>query len=367
LVNPSRQEIQIDLEQVGTLISLVGMVGRRARATIHDVAREAGVSATTVSHTFSGNGVVAAATRERVRAAAKALGYRPDVVAQGLRSSRLGVLALVLRPLETLDSFLPEGVDYFLRFAGSAAITAMELGYGLMLVSDPTREESPAAALACDGFLITEPVTDDPLIDMLLDEGLPFLSVGRDPARAEYDAWLDTKTELMTGQVLRHLEDAGAARVALVTGTDQNSWNLDAKTAYRAWAARREQDALVVSRPETAGEAGGRDAADELFDREEPPDGVYCLTGRHAAGLLARLRERGLAVPRDVMIVCGSDSEHTRSAAPPITSVDLRPELLARVAVTLLVNRLDNVDRPVPPGEIHGRLVVRGSSRRGEP
>lgn len=340
------------------------MAGRRARATIHDVARQAGVSATTVSHTFSGNGVVAVATRERVRAAAKTLGYRPDVVAQGLRSNHLGVLALVLRPLDTLDSSLPEGVDYFLRFAGSAAITAMELGYGLMLVSDPTQEDSPAAALACDGFLVTEPVTDDPLIDMLLEGGLPFLSVGRDPARAGYDAWLDTKTELMTDQVLRHLEDAGAARVALVTGTDPNSWNLDTTTAYRAWVARREQDALIVSRPETAGEAGGRDAADELFDQEERPDAVYCLTGRQAAGLLARIRERGLAVPRDVLIACGSDSEHTRSASPPITAVDLHPELLARVAVTLLVNRLDKLDRPVPPGEIHGRLIVRGSSLR---
>jgi DNA-binding LacI/PurR family transcriptional regulator len=336
---------------------------RQPRATIHDVARRAGVSATTVSHTFSGKGVVAAATRERVRTAATALGYRPDVVAQGLRSSRLGVLGLVLRPLETLDTLLPEGVDYFLRFAGSAAIAAMECGYGLMLVSDPTQERSPPAALACDGFLVTEPVTDDPLIGTLLNEGVPFLSVGRDPGRDDYDAWLDTRTELMTEQVLRHLEDAGAARVALVTGTDRNSWNLDTQTAYRAWALRRGQEALVASRPETAGETGGREAADELFDHQERPDAVYCLTGRHAAGLLARVRERGLAVPRDVLVVCGSDSEHTRSASPPITSVDLRPELLARVAVTLLVNRLDRLDRPVPPGEIHGRLIVRGSSR----
>jgi DNA-binding LacI/PurR family transcriptional regulator len=56
--------------------------------------------------------------------------------------------------------------------------------------------------------------------------------------------------------------------------------------------------------------------------------------------------------------------EHTRSATPPITSVDLRPELLARVAVTTLVNRIDELDRPVPPGPLRGRLIVRESSRR---
>lgn len=339
------------------------MTEKRSRPTIADVARHAGVSTTTVSHTFSGKGVVAAATRERVRATAKSLGYRPDVVARGLRSNRLGILALVLRPLETLDSSLPEGVDYFLRFAGSAALAAMDFGYGLMLVSDPTREESPAAALACDGFLITEPVTDDPLIEMLLGEGVPFLSVGKDPARAAYDNWIDTDTELMTDLVLQHLDDAGATRVALVAGTDPNSWNLGAEAAYRAWAEARDQDPLVAHRPETTGESGGRDAADELFDRDDPPDAVYCLTGRHAAGVLARVRERGLDIPGDVQIVGGSDSEHTRSATPPITCVDLQPELLARVAVTQLVNRLDDLDRPVPPGKLHGRLIVRNSTR----
>lgn len=338
------------------------MPERRVRPTIHDVARRAGVSATTVSHTFSGKGVVAAATREHVREVARELGYRPDAVARGLRNSRLGVLALVLRPLETLDSFLPEGVDYFLRFAGQAALAAMQLGYGLMLVSDPTQESSPSAALACDGFLITEPVQGDPLVRMLIDERIPFLTVGRDPANADYDTWIDTGTTQMTYEVLRHLTEAGASRVALVTGTDRNSWNIDAENAYRAWAADRGQEPHVVHQPETAGESGGRAAAHELLRAASPPDAVYCLTGRHAAGLLRAVTERGYTVPGDIRIVAGSDSEHSRSTTPPITSVDLGPELLARVAVTMLVNRLESLDRPIPSGDLHGRLIVRGST-----
>jgi DNA-binding LacI/PurR family transcriptional regulator len=336
---------------------------RRVRPTIHDVARHAGVSATTVSHTFSGKGVVAAATREHVREVARALGYRPDAVARGLRNSRLGVLALVLRPLETLDSFLPEGVDYFLRFAGQAALAAMELGYGLMLVSDPTQESSPAAALACDGFLITEPVQNDPLVAMLTEERIPFLTVGRDPENTGYDSWIDTGTTAMTLQVLNHLRDTGATRVALVTGTDRNSWNIDAEAAYRSWAAQRGQEPLVVHQPETAGQAGGNTAFRELFGAATTPDAIYCLTGRHAAGMLNALSDNGLRVPDDVQLIAGSDSEHTRSATPPITSVDLGPELLARVAVTRLANHLDAVDRPIPPGDLQGRLLARGSTR----
>ncbi|GAS89343.1 LacI family DNA-binding transcriptional regulator [Mycolicibacterium brisbanense] len=339
------------------------MAERRVRPTIHDVARRAGVSATTVSHTFSGKGVVAAGTREHVREVARAMGYRPDAVARGLRNNRLGVIALVLRPLETLDSFLPEGVDYFLRFAGQAALAAMELGYGLMLVSDPTQDSSPAAALACDGFLITEPVQNDPLVAMLTEERMPFLTVGRDPENAGYDSWIDTGTTPMTLQVLDHLRGSGARRIALVTGTDRNSWNIDAEAAYRSWTAQREQDPLVVHQPETAGLAGGSAAYRELFSATSFPDAVYCLTGRHAAGLLTALTEGGLRVPHDVQLIAGSDSEHTRSATPPITAIDLGPELLARVAVTRLANHLDAVDRPIPTGDLQGRLIVRGSTR----
>ena len=108
------------------------------RPTIRDVARSAGVSVTTVSHTFTGNGTVAPATQQRVRTAAQDLGYRPDVIAQGLRRNRLGVIALVARQLDTLHPELLYDVDYFARFAGAAAVASLAEGLGLMLVSDPT-------------------------------------------------------------------------------------------------------------------------------------------------------------------------------------------------------------------------------------
>ena len=128
------------------MVASTPMGAERTKPTIHDVARRAGVSATTVSHTFSGKGVVASETRDRVKAAASELGYRPDALARGLRRNRLGVIGLVVRQLDTLDSALPEGVDYFLRFAGSAALAALGHGYALMLVSDPSGDDSRAAS-----------------------------------------------------------------------------------------------------------------------------------------------------------------------------------------------------------------------------
>lgn len=181
-----------------------------AKVTIKDVAERAGVSRTTVSHALNGKGNLSATTIERVRAVATELGYQPNVVARGLRQARLGVLSLVIRPLDTLDTANPEGVDYFLRFTGAAALTALDHGYGLLLVSDPTRPDAPSSALAADGVIVDAPVEDDPLVELLSRRRIPYVLVGVDPAigpdvpAVAHDGLRDT------ARILDHLRAGGA-------------------------------------------------------------------------------------------------------------------------------------------------------------
>ena len=319
---------------------------RRPRATIHDVARHAGVSITTVSHALNGKGVVAAATRQRVIDAAEEIGYSANVIARGLRGNRLGVLGLVIRPLEDLDSYQPEGVDYFMRFAGAAAVEALDRGFGLMLVRDPTAGALPDIALAVDGFIISDPVANDPVIALLDRHGIPVVTVGRDTERPEFTDWVETGTTTDGRAVVNALVDRGAKRIALVTGTDSNAWNADSDLSYRTWATEFEHDEIVYHEDERSGEAGGRAVAERMLAAvtagdAKLPDAIYCLTGRHAAGLQKRLQEAGYDIPADVMIVAGSDSEQTRNSTPPITSVDLVPEATAKAAVDFLLRRLD--------------------------
>lgn len=341
----------------------------RRRVTIHDVARHAGVSITTVSHALNGKGVVADTTRARVAESAAALGYSPDVIARGLRKQRLGLLGLVIRPLDTLDSYQPEGVDYFVRFSGAAAVEALDRGFGLMLVRDPTTSNVPGIALAVDGFIISDPVARDPVIELLARHGIPLVTVGRDVERPEFTDWVEPGSASDMRAVIEHLLDRGAGRVALVTGTDANAWNVDSELAYREWSAARGQEAIVYRQDERSGESGGREVAEEMLASggapgDAPlPDAIYCLTGRHAAGLQSRLQEAGLAVPRDVMIVAGSDSEQTRNSSPPITSVDLTPEMTAAAAVDFLLLRLSGHTQSVAP-LIENVLRVRESTNR---
>lgn len=337
---------------------------RRQRSTIRDVARRAGVSPTTVSHTFSGNGVVNPETQARVRAAASELGYHPDVVASGLRSSRLGVIGLVLRPAVGEETAQLADVDYFPRFAGAAALTSLARGYALMLVADPTIPGAPVTAWACDGIIVTDPVAGDPLTAALRASGTPYTLVGADIDDPHDEHVVDIATELIADRVIDHLVVIGVERPALIVGTDPIEWGVLTERRYRERMRSSGREPVVLHVPERLSRAEAGLAADELLALPEPPDGVYCMTSDHARGLVDRFRERGIRVPEDIAVVCGSDAESLRSAAPTITVVDLQPEALGRQAAAALLQQLEPelaVDVPAPE---HGTLIVRGSTMR---
>ncbi|WP_433584890.1 LacI family DNA-binding transcriptional regulator [Microbacterium hydrocarbonoxydans] len=336
----------------------------RTRATIRDVARRAGVSSTTVSHTFSGNGVVNEQTQARVRAAASALGYHPDVVASGLRSSRLGVIGLVLRPAVGPEPHQLGDVDYFPRFAGAAALTSLGHGYALMLVADPVVPGASRTAYACDGIIVTDPVGNDPLTAAMRSSGMPYVLVGRDVADPDDPHVIDIATAHIVDRVLDHLAAAGGTRPALIVGTDAIEWNLATESRYRERMLSAGLPATVLRVPERASRSEAGLAADELLSLPEPADAVYCLTSDHARGVVERLVERGVRVPEDVVVMCGSDAECLRALSPTISTVDLLPEALGRQAAAALLRQLEPDLAVTAPEPEHGRLIVRESTSR---
>lgn len=330
------------------------------------MAAAANVSVTTVSHALNGKGVVNSATVERIRAAAAEIGYSPSAIARGLRDSRLGTIALVIRPSMTLDSLIPEGVDYFLRIVGSASLVAMERGYSLMLIGDPGHPGSPLSARAADAYIVAEPFENDPVLTMLDRQRVPLVAVGADPARRDEFVTLEARATEQTRDALFHLQSAGGRTLGLVTGTDRNAWNLDSEAAYREWCKVNDQEPLVLAVPEAHGEDAGDLAIDRFFTRVgSPPDALHCLTGRQASGVVAAAIRRGIAVPDDLLVMAGSGSMQNQLLSPTVTAFDLRPELIAQQAVEAAVCLAER--RPVDPDLLRAPeavLHVRQSTSR---
>jgi DNA-binding LacI/PurR family transcriptional regulator len=332
------------------------------RRTIRDVAAAAGVSPTTVSHALNDKGHVDPATRERVVAVASELGYRPSRAARALRSGRTGVIALLLPELDAADDEQPAlGRDYYMRVTASAARTAFAGHHPLLLTPSP---ESPAALdqLAVDGAIVVDPSHRDPRVGLLLGAGLPVVSIERDPGRPEHRSYVHGDNRRATRELLDHLRDAGAQRIAMLSLDEDWAWATDSEEAYRSWSAEHGRTATVV-RTDLRG--SGRTAEErtrELLGGPDPPDAVFALAEGWATAALRAARGRGLAVPEDLLIASGTDSADARAADPPITSIDLQPDRQGAAAATLLVGLLEGRE-PADPVALPTALLRRASTR----
>ena len=357
------------------------------RTTIKDVARAAGVSPATVSLALNGKSTVNQQTAERVRRIAREQGYRAHAIARGLRTASFGILGLIIRPLHTLDNPMPQGVDFFMRLAGAAALTALDRGYTLMLVGDPTQPDSPNSSLAADAFIVLMPNENDPILTALTEAQIPFVTVGADPNRPDSFVAIDTRIEAEMRVMLDHLWGQGARRPALVVGTEPNGWRSESLRHYGAWCAERGVTARTFAQPETLGAEAGEAIAREFFDPdhgpaateaqsplsgpgaqttagEAHPDAVYCLTGRHADGLLTALTSRGIAVPGDIFVAAASGTPANQASTPTVTTLDLHPDELARTAVDAAIAVANG---ETPAGPLRGpqiTLVPRASTQR---
>jgi DNA-binding LacI/PurR family transcriptional regulator len=330
------------------------------RTTIHDVAAAVGVSATTVSHALNGKGRVDPATRERIAVAADRLGYRPSRTARRLRSGRSGTIALLL-PFVEPDVARDEifALDYYMHLAGAAARAAFATGHP-MLLTPPLRTVDDLHDLGVDGGLVCDPARDDPRVGLFETLGLPVVTVEHDPGRLDHPWVVRCDNEANTRRLLDELADAGAQRIALVASTGGWAWADETQSAYRDWCAERGREPLIELASMRTREVSAYEAAGRLLDRERP-DAIVAQAERYTPGVLRAARERALAVPHELRLAAAVDSPHARDADPPVTAIDLQPELQGAAAAEMLIDILGGGE-PSGPLITPAVLRVRASS-----
>jgi DNA-binding LacI/PurR family transcriptional regulator len=328
-------------------------IGRpsRQRVTSVDVARHAGVSQSTVSLVFSGKGRgrVSEATQERVRRAARELGYRPNVAAQALRLGSSRAIALLVPDVTN---------PFFSRVLRGAQRAAQEAGYTVVLVDtgrDRQWAEQSFEALRAgpaDGYL---------LFEVMVPEGLgrdqPVVVMERDvPGRP----WVRFDAEGGAAAAFEHLLDLGHRRIGhLAASFDAPTFHLREVARRRVLAdAGLDPDDLPRATTEIAIDSA-RQAAGPLLDQR--PTAVFCDDDLLAAGLYIAARERGVRIPRDLSVVGFDDMDFAPALEPPLTTVALDPERMGATAFELLEGLMGGRRtrrRVVLPGE----LLVRGST-----
>jgi len=337
----------------------------RTAVTIHDVARQAGVSITTVSHVLSGRGRVSAATRQRVQDAIDDLGYQANIHAQRLASRRSRTLAMEIATYSSADnpSNLVPNSNYFLEVLNTAARAASDHDYELTMLS----WDSDSATLdrfGIDGVLLIDPSGEEPLFAGLSDTDVLVVTNGRIEGEHPQVGIVDNDHARATLESLVHLQEQGYHRPALITTDLRRSYTRDVAHAYEGWCSEHGVESRVVELPEPPTQDAAVQALEPLLSDDTPPDAVLASAEDLALGVLHGAGRFGISIPENLGVVSVVDSSILLLTSPAITATHLFPERVGAAAVKLLIAAFDGEVTFPTRVEIPTELRIRGSTLR---
>jgi LacI family transcriptional regulator len=326
--------------------------------TIRDLAKEAGVAIGTASRVINGHKSVSEDVRKRVLRAVKKLGYRPDPVAQSMRSGVTRTVACATRDIAIA------GLGTVVH---AAEDVLRDAGYTLIFAGTDERKDRELELLRIlsqrrvDAIIIaTSSEEDKDLNRHLLRMDMPVVLLDRE-FPAEFDAVIiDHRGG--TRSAAKHLLGYGHVNIALLTGAAATRPGRQRIAGFKEAMGEAGQPDPVIRIGGFSTEFGFRETT-ALLASGNPPTAIIAGGMAMLAGVLQAVRGRGLKVPDDISIIAGADTELAALATPAVTAIRWSGVDQGRIAVQLLLSRL-NGDRTRPAQRVllSTELVTREST-----
>ncbi|HEY8025238.1 MAG TPA: LacI family DNA-binding transcriptional regulator [Burkholderiaceae bacterium] len=327
-------------------------------STLIDVAREAGVSPSTVSRILNGTARVSDTKRDAVLAAIKRTNFAPNQMAQGLKKGRSMTIGIVVQDISSpfFDETL-RGVDDALK----------DTGFTSVIVSGHwnAQEESDRIRLLLarkvDGIILISGRISDEMV-LQFAHHRPIVSTGR-KLQARNAIGFKIDNEYGAYLAVKHLIEFGHRSIAFVSGPANNNDANERLAGYKR--ALQEADIEIDEQLIVEGnfhEASGLLAVNRLFDTQQQFTAVFAANDLSAYGVRLGLYRKGVRVPDDISLVGFDDLPGSAYTAPPLTTVHQPIYDLGRIATTALLGLIngETSDGGVQPVE----LVVRETTRR---
>lgn len=326
--------------------------------TMADVAREAGVSTTTVSHVLNGTRHVNAQTIARVHAAIARTGYQPNSIARALAGARTQSIGLAISGISN---------PYFMDVIAAIEAEAAAHGHTLLLGDthdEPEKELQMVQELVrrrVDGLLLAPSAgAGEGALRYLESTGTPVVLIDRF-LPVEIDQ-IGTENLEPTAQLVAHLTQRGHRRIGFVAGLAGLSTSKERTDGYRLGLQRaglRLDEALIAS-----GESqheGARAAVHRLLTLDDPPTALIAANNSMTIGAIHGLRDNARDVPGDIALVGFDDFEWSDFFEPRLTVIAQPTDEIGAQAVRLLLARLDNPSSPPRSVRLEPRFVHRDS------
>jgi DNA-binding LacI/PurR family transcriptional regulator len=308
-------------------------------ATLADVARRAGVSASTVSYVLSGKRSISAATRERVLRAIDQLDYHPHAGARALASHRSDVLAL-MAPLRS-DMYVPVIMEIVMAVASAAR----EYGQDVLLLTGDEGTEGVRRVVgggSADAMILMDVELNDERIPVLREVGYPAVLIGL-PAESMELPCVDLDFTATGALCVDHLAELGHREIALV-GEGESVYLRHTGFAERTlegFRTRAEERGLrAVHRP-CEGSFESTAATLVAILAEQPATTGFVVQNESAIpALLGLFRQQGLQIARQRSVVAICPDQVALQSSPRLTSVSIPADEMGRTAVRLAMAQL---------------------------
>lgn len=327
--------------------------------TIIDVARESGVSYSTVSRVLSGFEHVSEDARVKVLKAADRLGYVVNLQARSLAGGRSNVVGVLVPALDN---------GYILEVARGIDEELNKEGYSLMLYTTHQhggKESRFVNAIAnglCDGLLLVVPLVPANYLEALHRRKFPFVLVDQaDPSNQSATVYATNWQGAYDATT--HLISLGHRRIGLIKGRMDLASGVERLEGYKAALLDHQ-----ISLDETLIYAGdffqptGYNGGHHLLGLSNPPTAIFASNDLMAFGTLQAAGERGLRVPDDLSVIGFDDIPHSVMVHPRLTTVHQPLDQMGRVAVRMLLDQIEQPDKPPRHLALGTRLILREST-----
>ncbi|MEM1236433.1 MAG: LacI family DNA-binding transcriptional regulator [Pseudomonadota bacterium] len=331
----------------------------KQRPTILDVAKEAGVSKSTVSLVLQGNSAVKEETRKSVRQAMADIGYVYNRSAATLRSASSGLIGLVINDLRN---------PFFTEFAALFQMELSKAGFATVLANsdeDPKLQSQMISSLVehgVSGFIISPSYGEEATTLAVLDAAnTPTLQVFRTLER-EGGTFPFLGPDYLHGGRLaaEHLIAQGCKRIAFLGGLEGRPVTRDRMSGYLSVLEETGQEPLVITGQATR--AFGRSTAADLIAKNPDVDGVICFNDLVALGVLSSCPELGIKAGKDLRVVGFDDIEDGQHSYPPLTTISCNIPDFAASTAKQIVEWIKDGKAPPSSARSPVRLVIRASS-----
>ena len=342
------------------------------QVTIKDIARELGISPSTVSRALKDHPDISSKTKVAVNALAEKLNYQPNIVALNLRQKKTFTIGVVI----------PELVHFFFSTVISGIEdVAYQAGYSVILSQSNEsyeREKTDIKALfnsRVDGMLISvsRETKNFEHIESVIAKGIPVVFYDRTynspmSSNVIVDDYIGAK------EAVNHLIEQGYRKIAFLEGSPGLIISADRKRGYMDALKDNglEQKEAFTQECVTGSMEEGKRATKKLLSMPEPPDAIFAASDPLATGAMQSIKEKGLRIPQDVGVVGFSNWSYGSLIEPSLTTVDQPGFEMGQEAARLLIRQIELSDKdqgdPVPETKIlKTRLIVRDSSIRSTP